>query len=96
MYCTASRLMMAVIAVYLLGNLSHDAVVTWAVVAAAVPAVLVWSHRRGSGSCSVGQRDVRCAERRGAGVAVSVLVGTSIGTYGEREPDCVHATEDVQ
>lgn len=64
--CTASRLLIAAFAAYLLGSLLHDAVVTWAIVAVAVAAALGWTRWRGSGGRSLGHCGPRCATRRGA------------------------------
>jgi VIT1/CCC1 family predicted Fe2+/Mn2+ transporter len=46
--CTVSRLLVVAFAAYLFASLSHDAMVTWAVVAVAVAAVLGWTPSRGS------------------------------------------------
>lgn len=97
MSCTASRLMMAAFAAYLLGSLSNDAVVTWVVVALAVAAVLAWSRRRGSGGRALGRCGVRCATQRRPNVDVAPfdLVDTSPGLSGRPAIDPFHVKEEV-
>jgi len=65
--CTATRLLVVAFAAYLLGGLSHDALVTWAAVVMAVAAVLGWTFRPGAhGDGPLGHCGTRCATQRGA------------------------------
>ncbi len=65
--CTVSRLLVVAFAAYLFASLSHDAMVTWAVVAVAVAAVLGWTRRRGAhGDRAPVHCGTRCVPQRGA------------------------------
>ena len=72
MSCSASRLVIAAFAAYLLGSLLHDAVVTWVLVAVAVAAVLGWTRRRTLGGRSPAHCGPRCATKRGVDAPAEV------------------------
>ncbi len=95
--CTASRLLVTAFAAYLVGGISHDAVLTWAVVVLAVAAVLVWSRRRSDGR-PLGPCDVRCSTKRGADLGVRAVsqVGASPGPCGRPVDEPAGVNEGVR